>query len=211
MPCDEGCRTAVFGKTERTVGWEGNGDPVMSGLLRHCIRGNPQRTDRPCLTPLTHSFTLDVVALCAGDVEAPMAALRQVLGRLELRLNETKPRVVDAREESFDFLGFSFHLRRSRHSGKRYPHVEPSRRSVQRINDRAKALTDRRRTPVPMPYIIGELNRTLRGWSNYFTIVTALGSCPRSRCMSRSGCASICDGATSWSAVRRRTSDSPVG
>ena len=36
MPCDEGCRTAVFGKTERTVGWEGDGDPIMSGLLRHC-------------------------------------------------------------------------------------------------------------------------------------------------------------------------------
>lgn len=25
MVCDEDCRTAVFGKTERTVGWEGNG------------------------------------------------------------------------------------------------------------------------------------------------------------------------------------------
>lgn len=36
MPCDEGCRTAVLGKTERTVGWEGNGDPIMIGLLRHC-------------------------------------------------------------------------------------------------------------------------------------------------------------------------------
>jgi hypothetical protein len=58
MPCDEGCRTAVFGKTERTVGWEGNGGPVTSGLLRHCIWGNPQLTDRACLTPLSHSFTL---------------------------------------------------------------------------------------------------------------------------------------------------------
>ena len=87
-----------------------------------------------------------LVILCAGDVEAPMAALRQVLGRLDLRLNETKTRVVDAREESFDFLGFSFHSRRSRNSGKRYPHVEPSRRSVQRIKDRTTALTSRRRT-----------------------------------------------------------------
>lgn len=68
----------------------------------------------------------------------------------------------------FDFLGFSFHVRRSRHSGQRYPHVEPSRRSVQRIKDRTKALTDRVCTPVPMPCIIAELNQTLRGWSNYF-------------------------------------------
>jgi len=40
--------------------------------------------------------------------------------------------------------------------------VEPSRRSVQRIKDRTKALTDRRRRPVPMPTVIAELNRALR-------------------------------------------------
>jgi hypothetical protein len=32
----EDCRTAVFGKTERTVGWEGNGEPIMTELVRHC-------------------------------------------------------------------------------------------------------------------------------------------------------------------------------
>ena len=70
MPCDEGCRTAVFGKTERTVGWEGNGDPVTSGLVRHCAWGNPQPTDRPCLTSLTHFFTLDYVACFEQEADA---------------------------------------------------------------------------------------------------------------------------------------------
>jgi RNA-directed DNA polymerase len=65
-----------------------------------------------------------------------MRVLRSVLARLGLSLNEAKTQVVDAREQSFDFLGFSLRLRRSRHSGKRYPHVEPSKRSVQRIKDR---------------------------------------------------------------------------
>jgi RNA-directed DNA polymerase len=97
-----------------------------------------------------------------------MQVLRHVLGRLDLDLNETKTRTVDAQAESFDFLGFSFQVRRSRKSGKHYPHVEPSKRSVQRIRDRTKQLTDRQRTPVPLPQLIGELNRTLRGWSNYF-------------------------------------------
>jgi len=60
MPCDEGCRTAVLGKTERTVGWEGNGETIMNGLVRHC-KGKPAETDRPFLKLSNHSFTLDVI------------------------------------------------------------------------------------------------------------------------------------------------------
>jgi hypothetical protein len=36
MPCEEGCRTAGLGKTERPVGWEGNGELAMLRLVRHC-------------------------------------------------------------------------------------------------------------------------------------------------------------------------------
>ncbi len=56
---DEDCRTAVFGKTERTVGWEGNGEPTMIRLVRHC-EGKPAATARPNLPSLSHSFTLDL-------------------------------------------------------------------------------------------------------------------------------------------------------
>jgi hypothetical protein len=43
MLCDEDCRTAGFGKTERPVGWEGNGELVMARIVRHCAWGNPQQ------------------------------------------------------------------------------------------------------------------------------------------------------------------------
>jgi hypothetical protein len=36
MRCDADCRTAVREKTARTVGWEGNGELTMRGLVRHC-------------------------------------------------------------------------------------------------------------------------------------------------------------------------------
>ena len=110
----------------------------------------------------------DLVICYAGDTEVPKRMLRYVLERLQLSLNETKTRIIDARKESFDFLGFSFHVRRSRKSGKHYPHVEPSKRSIQRIKDRTKQLTDRRRTPVPMEWVIAYVNRALRGWGSYF-------------------------------------------
>ena len=40
MLWDEDCRTAVFGKTECPVGWEGNGVATMMQLVRHC-HGKP--------------------------------------------------------------------------------------------------------------------------------------------------------------------------
>lgn len=49
-----------------------------------------------------------------------------------------------------------------------YPHVEPSKRSVQRLKDRVKQLTDRRRCPVPLDDVMEELNTSLRGWTGYF-------------------------------------------
>jgi hypothetical protein len=46
-----------------------------------------------------------------------MKALRHVLERLDLSLNESKTRIVDTHEESFDFLGFGVQMRRSRNIG----------------------------------------------------------------------------------------------
>jgi len=110
----------------------------------------------------------DLVILCRGSTSAPMAILRQVLGRLDLQLNESKTRIVDARREAFDFLGFRIVKRQSRFSGRHYAHVEPSKASVQRVRDRVKQLTDRRRTVLALDTVVEEVNRTLRGWSNYF-------------------------------------------
>ena len=67
-----------------------------------------------------------------------------------------------------DFLGFSVGWRISRRRGKGYPHVEPSKRAEGRIKKRLTELTARRRTLLPMPRLIGEVNQVLRGWSGYF-------------------------------------------
>jgi hypothetical protein len=168
---DDGVRRTSGGGKGNRQGTPQGGviSPLLSNLYLHLLdrigeRHELEQRDRARLV----RYADDGGIVCAGDVEAPMAALRQVLGKLDLDLNETKTRVVDAREESFDYLGFSFHSRRSRRSGKRDPPVEPSRRSVQRFKDRTKALTSRRRTPVPMPDVIDELNRTRRGGSSDF-------------------------------------------
>ncbi len=110
----------------------------------------------------------DFVVLCKGKVDAPLARILHVLGRLDLTLNEAKTHIVDARQESFNFLGFEIKVSKSWKSGNRYTHVCPSPKSLAKIKERVKRLTGRERTPIPLADMVGSMNATLRGWTNYF-------------------------------------------
>ena len=50
----------------------------------------------------------DFVILMRGGVRETLGKVQEVLGRMELVLNEEKSRVVDAREGGFNFVGFTF-------------------------------------------------------------------------------------------------------
>src|SRR5262249_1726443 len=50
-----------------------------------------------------------------------------------LTLNEDKPSLRNARQERFDFLGYSFGPHRYKANGKRYLGASPSKKSVQRL------------------------------------------------------------------------------
>ncbi len=110
----------------------------------------------------------DFAVLCAGAVDEPLSAVRHVLDRLDLELNETKTRIVDAKQESFNFLGFDIRVSKGLRSGKSYPHVCPAPKSLAMIKDRITQLTARERTPIPLEDIVGSMNASLRGWSGYF-------------------------------------------
>src|SRR5678815_1085658 len=82
--------------------------------------GKPAATDRPCLTPLSHSFTLDLVVLIDAHprhdwlMKAVEKRLREEIAKLQVQINEEKSRVVDLeRGESFGFIGFDFRRVRS--------------------------------------------------------------------------------------------------
>ena len=110
----------------------------------------------------------DFVVLCAKGVEEPLKIVRHVLARLGLTLNEAKTQIVDATAASFNFLGFSIRMSRGRQSGKPYPHVCPSDKSLMKIKAKLTALTGRELTPIALDKIVGNVNRSLRGWVNYF-------------------------------------------
>ena len=106
--------------------------------------------------------------LCAKGVEEPLKVVRHVLERLGLTLNEAKTKIVDATEASFDFLGFSIQMRRGASTGTLYPNVTAAAKSVKKIKTKLTALTQRTHTAIPLKDIVGSMNRSLRGWANYF-------------------------------------------
>jgi RNA-directed DNA polymerase len=112
----------------------------------------------------------DIVVLCRRGSGQPMAVLRRILERMGLALNEAKTRSIDAYKGKFDFLGFEIWMGTGRKTGKRYPHVQPSKKSLKSIKDRVTQLTARVRTTIPMEWLVNEVNAVVRGWVEYFHV-----------------------------------------
>lgn len=110
----------------------------------------------------------DLVILCARDTQTPYAILQAILNKLDLKLNEDKTQIRDARQERFGFLGFSVGIVKGKQSGKHFPLVEPSDKAMNAIKQKIQFYTRRDMNPVPIEVIVSMLNQTARGWSNYF-------------------------------------------
>ena len=96
--------------------------------------------------------------------------LKSLLGRMGLSLNEEKTRTVEAKRESFDFLGFTIRYDKDRwDSSKRYWNIIPSRKSEQKIRDKIKAYLEAH-GHYNGRQVSEDLNKLLRGWLNYFDI-----------------------------------------
>lgn len=110
----------------------------------------------------------DFVVLCRGNTERVRQEIETVLAHLGLSLNELKTKMVDAREESFNFLGFTVKLQRSPRTRGVFPLVTPSRKAIQKVKTEIKRLTREAYLIVPLPQVIKNLNSVARGWENYF-------------------------------------------
>ena len=167
----DGTRKNVGGGKANSKGTPQGG--VISPLLANCYlhlldRIWDKHQLRRKLQAHIVRYADDFVVLCRGKTDAPLAAVRHVLDRLDLTLNESKTHIVDARQESFIFLGFEIRMSKSRRSGKRYTHICPAAKSLAKIKERITQMTSRERTPIPLEHIVGSMNATLRGWTNYF-------------------------------------------
>src|SRR5204863_764048 len=73
--------------------------------------------------------------------------------------------------QSLDFLGYTFRYDRDRLGrAKRYWNLTPSRKALTRERAVLHEKLSLSRSHVPLPDLITELNRHLRGWANYYSL-----------------------------------------
>jgi len=92
-------------------------------------------------------------------------------GWMGLEINREKTRVVNLKQKgaSLDFLGFTFRYDQDLKGGAhRYLNVFPSRKSMKRERGQIKEMTTKEMCFKPIPKLVQEMNRQLKGWSNYF-------------------------------------------
>ena len=113
------------------------------------------------------NYADDFVILSRGKAKEALEWTREVLGRLELTLNEKKTSLRNARRERFDFLGYTFGPHINPRDGGEYIGYSPSNKSVGRIKQKVGELLERR-NGAPWEEVCAKLNGKLQGWQQYF-------------------------------------------
>jgi hypothetical protein len=116
------------------------------------------------------NYADDFVICCKRGAPEAMAAMRRIMERLKLTVNEEKTHLCEIPRERFDFLGYTFGRCYSRKDGHAYIGTRPSKKSIKRMVASISEVTDRRMAMLDAAEIVDRLNRKLTGWANYFCL-----------------------------------------
>ena len=116
------------------------------------------------------NYADDLVICCKTNAAKALEAMRQVMDRLGLTVNEEKTHLCRVPEQYFDFLGYTFGRCYSFKTGEAYFGMRASKKSVKRQVESIREKTSRKRCGLAAEVVVKELNEGLRGWANYFKL-----------------------------------------
>ena len=145
--------------------------PLLSNLyMRRFVLGWKKLGHEKRFGACIVNYADDLVICCRGSAEAALAAMRAIMQKLKLTVNETKTRVCSLPEEKFDFLGYTFGRCYSPQTGRAYLGTVPSKKRVIRICEAISSETGRNKTLLDQETVVDKLNRMMVGWANYFCL-----------------------------------------
>jgi hypothetical protein len=117
-----------------------------------------------------------VICTRRGRADEAMAAMRQIMEKLRLTVNEKKTRRCKLPAETFCFLGFTFGPQVSWRTGRRYLTPAPAKKKVLAICEKISEATSGRTTLRSEEEQVQRLNQILLGWGNYFRLGYVTGA-----------------------------------
>lgn len=149
--------------------------PLLANLYLHWFDKTFHRSDGPACWAKAKlvRYADDFVVL--ARYQGPHL-VGWIEGKLEawmgLTINRDKTQVIDLTQQgaSLDFLGYTFRYDRDLY-GKAgtYLNVMPSKKALKGERAQLREMTSPRMGMIPLPRLIGQLNRHLGGWANYFS------------------------------------------
>lgn len=152
------------GVLEEAKGWQpsecgtpqgGVISPLLANLYLDPLDHHMERTGWQMIR-----YADDFVLLCRSEAEAHtvLTAVRAWVAEAGLTLHSEKTRVVDARSPGgFDFLGYHFER------GMKWPREKSLKKLKERVRTKTSRVDGR-----SLFAIVTDINRTLRGWYEYF-------------------------------------------
>jgi len=145
--------------------------PLLANLyMRRFVLGWKTLGHEQRLQARIVNYADDFVICCRGTAEQAATAMRNMMERLKLTVNERKTKRCRVPEQTFDFLGYTFGRCYSTQTGRAYLGTRPAKQKVRKLCESLHELTGRRSLWLEPEELVGRLNRRLTGWANYFCL-----------------------------------------
>lgn len=172
VPVDENGKLTGGRKNNKGTPQGGVISPLLANIYFHLVDrivNNPRNLFSQYGIKIVR-YADDFVLMGKELPDVAIEKLQSLLNRMGLTINEEKTHKIEAKESSFDFLGFTIrYCKDLKGRNSHYWNITPSKKSEVKIR---KKVGDYLRTHghFKAETLVGGLNPILRGWLNYFEI-----------------------------------------